>query len=175
MKAAQGPKRAHKAMPQVTVSVNGRLYRLRCGDGEEARLKMLAEHLNARIERLALDTGQHGDERLLLMAALFATDELLDLKARLDKLEAATEAASDDIAPSPESGDDGGAADPEASGEAEAEQPASHEAPAADAAPAAALPLAPRQLTGSATQSKTGTPAVSTPQAGRPRPHRGAR
>lgn len=75
-------------MGQVTVTLNGRTYRLRCGDGEERRLAELAEHLGLRIDRLALDFGQPGDERLLLMAALLATDELLDTRARLKALEA---------------------------------------------------------------------------------------
>jgi cell division protein ZapA len=75
-------------MGQVTVTLNGRTYRLRCGDGEEKRLAELAEHLGLRIDRLAMDFGQPGDERLLLMAALLATDELLDARARLKALEA---------------------------------------------------------------------------------------
>ena len=74
-------------MGQVTVTLNGRTYRLRCGDGEEKRLSELAEHLSLRIDRLAMDFGQPGDERLLLMAALLVTDELLDLRARLKSQE----------------------------------------------------------------------------------------
>ncbi len=78
-------------MGQVTVTINGRSYRLRCGDGEESRLAMLADNLSLRVDRLAMDFGQHGDERLLIMAALLATDELLDAKSRLQALEAALE------------------------------------------------------------------------------------
>lgn len=79
-------------MGQVTVTINGRSYRLRCGDGEEERLAMLADNLSLRVDRLAMDFGQHGDERLLIMAALLATDELLDAKARLQALEAPLDA-----------------------------------------------------------------------------------
>ena len=70
-------------MGQVTITLNNRTYRLSCGPGEEARLRELADHLGLRIERLAMDFGQHGDERLLVMAALLATDELLEAKGRL--------------------------------------------------------------------------------------------
>lgn len=70
-------------MGQVTITLNNRTYRLSCGHGEEARLRELADHLGLRIERLAMDFGQHGDERLLVMAALLATDELLEAKGRL--------------------------------------------------------------------------------------------
>ncbi|MGE0702023.1 MAG: cell division protein ZapA [Hyphomicrobiaceae bacterium] len=92
-------------MGHVTVTLNGRSYRLRCGDGEEGRLAELAEHLSLRIDRLAMDFGQHGDERLLVMAAILATDELLETKARVRSLEAEVQqhlgerASGRDIAP----------------------------------------------------------------------------
>ena len=70
-------------MGQVTVTLNGRTYRLGCGDGEEARLLELANHLRQRVDGLAADFGQVGDDRLLIMAALLITDELLDLRSRL--------------------------------------------------------------------------------------------
>ena len=73
-------------MSQLTITLNGRSYRLSCGSGEEARLHELARHLEQRIDRLAMDTRQHGDERLLVMAALLATDELLETQAKLDAL-----------------------------------------------------------------------------------------
>ena len=76
-------------MGHVTIALNGRSYRLRCGDGEEARLAELADHLSLRVERLAMDFGQHGDERLLLMAALHVTDEMLELRIRVSALETA--------------------------------------------------------------------------------------
>lgn len=71
-------------MSQVSITLNGRLYRLSCGAGQEARLRELAEHLERRIDRLAMDTRQFGDERLLVMAALLATDELLEARAQLE-------------------------------------------------------------------------------------------
>jgi cell division protein ZapA len=74
-------------MGQVTVTLNGRTYRLRCGEGEEARLLQLAEHLERRIDALAAEFGQVGDERLLLMAALLITDELWDMRERLQEIE----------------------------------------------------------------------------------------
>lgn len=67
-------------MGQVTVSLNGRTYRLRCGDGEEPRLLQLAGYLREKIDQLSAEFGQIGDERLTVMAALLITDELFDLK-----------------------------------------------------------------------------------------------
>jgi cell division protein ZapA len=70
-------------MGQVTVTLNGRSYRLRCGDGDEARLRSLAADVQSRIEALASEFGQVGDERLLVMAALLIADELWDARAQL--------------------------------------------------------------------------------------------
>jgi cell division protein ZapA len=76
-------------MGQVAVTLNGRTYRLRCGDGDEARLLQLADYLEQRIEALAAEFGQVGDERLLLMAALLIADELWDTRDQLQQLDAA--------------------------------------------------------------------------------------
>lgn len=78
-------------MGQVAVTINTRTYRLACGPGEEGRLRELAAHLALRVERLAMDFGQHGDERLLVMAALLTTDELLEARARLAELDGGQE------------------------------------------------------------------------------------
>lgn len=74
---------AVRAMGQVTVNVNGRSYRFDCGDGEEPRLQELATFVKDRIEKLAQQFGRVGDERLLLMAALLISDELMDARAAL--------------------------------------------------------------------------------------------
>ena len=70
-------------MGQVTVTLNGRSYRLRCGEGEEQRLLALAEHVRGKLNGLVQQFGQAGEDRLLLMTALLIADELWDAKARL--------------------------------------------------------------------------------------------
>jgi cell division protein ZapA len=70
-------------MGQVVVNVNGRSYRFDCGDGEEARLDELAAFVRARIDALTQQYGHVGSERLMLMAALLITDELLDARTAL--------------------------------------------------------------------------------------------
>lgn len=74
-------------MPQVTVIVNGRTYRLMCGQGEEARVTELADHIRQRIDDLSYVTGSPGDERLLLMAAIMLADELWEARTRAADLE----------------------------------------------------------------------------------------
>jgi cell division protein ZapA len=76
------------AMSQVTVSINGRQFRLACEDGQEAHLKRLAAELDRRIEELRVRFGEIGDTRLTIMAALMVADELTESAFRLSKLEA---------------------------------------------------------------------------------------
>jgi cell division protein ZapA len=71
-------------MPQVDITVNGRAYNLTCEPGEEAHLQMLAGHVDQKVSALLESVGQVGDTRLLLMAALLATEEQLATAQRLD-------------------------------------------------------------------------------------------
>ena len=87
-------------MGQVAVNMNGRLYRFDCGDGEEARLEELAAYVKARIDALAQEYGNVGDDRLMLTAALLITDELMDARAALAEMSKASErGARQDSAP----------------------------------------------------------------------------
>jgi cell division protein ZapA len=74
-------------MPQVSVTINGRQFRMACEDGEEARVTHLAEDLDARIVQLRGRFGEIGDTRLTVMAALALADELSEVKEKLQRLE----------------------------------------------------------------------------------------
>jgi cell division protein ZapA len=74
-------------MPQVSVTINGRQFRMACEDGEEAHLMRLAEDLDQRIARLRTRFGEIGDTRLTVMAALTLSDELAETKDKLQRLE----------------------------------------------------------------------------------------
>ena len=74
-------------MNHINVTINGRQYRMACEEGQETRLMRLAESLQARVEDLRGKFGEIGDQRLTVMAALTACDELLDANARMAKLE----------------------------------------------------------------------------------------
>lgn len=71
-------------MGQVTVTLNGRSYRLACADGEEERLKSLVSILKQKLDKIVGDFGQIGETRLMLMSALLIADELLDSQAACD-------------------------------------------------------------------------------------------
>ena len=63
-------------MPEVTVDIAGRSYRLGCGPGEEEHLTSLATMLDTEARGLLRQFGQMSEGRLLLMTALMAADRL---------------------------------------------------------------------------------------------------
>jgi cell division protein ZapA len=74
-------------MSQVTVTINGRQFRMACEDGQESHLLRLAQDLDQRIDKLRGTFGEIGDTKLTVMAALTVADELADANGRLRRLE----------------------------------------------------------------------------------------
>lgn len=72
-------------MGQVSARINGRAYRFNCADGDEERLKLLAEYLRDRVDGVVNDFGQVGADRILAMAALLIADDLFDAREALKK------------------------------------------------------------------------------------------
>lgn len=79
--------RTGERMAQVSVSINGRQYRMACEDGQESHLMRLAQELDQRIVDLRGKFGEIGDTRLTVMAALTISDELADADRRIKRLE----------------------------------------------------------------------------------------
>jgi cell division protein ZapA len=75
-------------MTQVNVSINGRVYRMACEGGQEAHLQGLAVKLDGLIEQLRGSFGEIGDQRLTVMAAIMAMDEMSDLHRQIRELQA---------------------------------------------------------------------------------------
>ena len=73
-------------MGQVSVTLNGRTYRLECGEGEEAHLIALSEYLGSHVDTMKHKFGQVGDDRLILMASLMVTDELWELRRQMQEM-----------------------------------------------------------------------------------------
>jgi cell division protein ZapA len=74
-------------MSQVSVTINGRQFRMACEDGQEGHLMNLARDLDVRIEGLRKKFGEIGDTRLTVMAALTIADSLAETAGRIKKLE----------------------------------------------------------------------------------------
>src|SRR6185503_7401949 len=58
-------------------------YDLTCDAGQEEHLRGLADHVDKKVAALNESVGQIGDTRLMLMAALLATEEHLAAEQRL--------------------------------------------------------------------------------------------
>jgi cell division protein ZapA len=76
-------------MGQVSVTLNGRTYRLECGEGEETHLIALAEYLGSHVDTMKRKFGQVGDDRLILMASLLVIDEFWELRRQMQEMKAA--------------------------------------------------------------------------------------
>ena len=74
-------------MSQVSVTINGRQFRMACEDGQEGHLMNLARELDNRIDRLRTKFGEIGDIRLTVMAAITVADELAEAGQRIKRLE----------------------------------------------------------------------------------------
>ncbi|HMA69888.1 MAG TPA: cell division protein ZapA [Xanthobacteraceae bacterium] len=75
-------------MAHVSVTINGRQYRMACDDGQEHHLARLAHDLDQRIANLRGSFGEIGDMRLTVMAALILIDELSETRQRMHRIEA---------------------------------------------------------------------------------------
>ena len=74
-------------MGQVSVPVNGRSYAITCEDGQETRIRRLAQYVDAKVAEFVGSVGQAGEGRLLLLAALVIADELSDANDALEREE----------------------------------------------------------------------------------------
>ena len=74
-------------LSRVTVTINGRKFRMACEQGQEAHVRRLAGDLDQRIGRLRGEFGEIGNTQLTVMAALTISDELVEMRGRLGVLE----------------------------------------------------------------------------------------
>ena len=76
-------------MGMLDVTVNGRIHTVQCDDGQEVRLKRLAQYVDGRVGELASSHGQIGDARLLVLTSLLIADELSDAYDEIKRLRTA--------------------------------------------------------------------------------------
>lgn len=74
-------------MAQVTVTIDGKAYRMACEEGQESHLMDLAVRFDGYVGHLKGQFGEIGDLRLTVMAGIMAMDELSDLGRRMKALE----------------------------------------------------------------------------------------
>jgi cell division protein ZapA len=72
---------------QVSLSVNGRVYRVACDDGEEEHVAALGARFDQAIQELRAALGEIGDQRLMVMAGILMTDRLDEAERRIEQAE----------------------------------------------------------------------------------------
>ena len=82
-------------MPEIAITVNGRNYRVTCGEGQEERLQSLARGFDERVQTLVRSVGQAGEAQLLLVTGLLLADQLDELRSELERVKAAPPAPAD--------------------------------------------------------------------------------
>ncbi|MGG6895272.1 MULTISPECIES: cell division protein ZapA [Rhizobium] len=78
-------------MAQVTVTIDGKAYRMACEEGQEDHLTDLATRFDRYVLHLKNQFGEIGDLRLTVMAGIMITDEVAELTRRVSSLEAELE------------------------------------------------------------------------------------
>jgi cell division protein ZapA len=76
-------------MPDVEVSVGGRVFAVACQEGEQVYLQSAAQILDNEAQVLADQLGRMTEARVLLMAGLMLADKTAGLEEELRRTEAA--------------------------------------------------------------------------------------
>lgn len=74
-------------MAQVTITIDGKAYRMACEEGQEGHLEVLATRFDRYVGHLKSQFGEIGDLRLTVMAGIMVMDELSELNRRITSLE----------------------------------------------------------------------------------------
>ena len=74
-------------MAQVTVTIDGKTYRMACDEGQEEHLIDLAQRFDRYVGHLKDSFGEIGDQRLTVMSGIMVMDELAELQKRVRGME----------------------------------------------------------------------------------------
>ena len=74
-------------MAQITVTIDGKSYRMACDEGQEEHLIDLAQRFDRYVSHLKGSFGEIGDQRLTVMAGIMVMDELTELQKRMKGME----------------------------------------------------------------------------------------
>src|SRR5690606_16276978 len=74
-------------MAQVTVSIDGKQYRMACDEGQEQHLMDLATRFDQYVTHLKQSFGEIGDQRITVMAGIMVMDELSEIQRRMRGME----------------------------------------------------------------------------------------
>lgn len=74
-------------MAQVTITIDGKQYRMACDEGQEEHLMEMGQRFDRYVAYLKGSFGEIGDQRLTIMAAIMVMDELSELQRRVKGME----------------------------------------------------------------------------------------
>jgi cell division protein ZapA len=83
-------------MGQISVTIDGKQFRMACEDGQESHLEGLAADLDQRVRAMRQSFGDIGDLRLAVMAGLMLADEVREERRKAES--AAIEVAASQVA-----------------------------------------------------------------------------
>ncbi len=89
-------------MAQVTVTIDGKAYRMACEEGQEGHLADLADRFDQYVMHLKGQFGEIGDLRITVMAGIMIMDELSELNRKVSSLEGQVDALTSNSAGSAE-------------------------------------------------------------------------
>ena len=72
-------------MPEIIVNINDQDYAIVCDPGEEDHLKNLSSRIDFKVRELTKRFGKIGETRLMVMASLLISDEIHELKKKIEK------------------------------------------------------------------------------------------
>jgi cell division protein ZapA len=78
-------------MAQITVTIDGKAYRMACEEGQEDHLTQLAGRLDRYVGHLKSQFGEIGDLRITVMAGIMIMDELSEVTRKVAALESEVE------------------------------------------------------------------------------------
>lgn len=67
-------------MPDVNISINGRIYEIGCDAGQEDRIQDLAAYIDSRLQQIARSGAAYNDAHLMVLTSLVLADELFDVR-----------------------------------------------------------------------------------------------
>jgi len=73
-------------MATVSVTIDGKTYRMACDEGQEDHLAGLANRLDRYIAHLKTNFGEIGDHRLSVMAGIMVMDEMAEMQKQMSAL-----------------------------------------------------------------------------------------
>ena len=74
-------------MASVEIHIQGKAHTLSCDDGQEHRLRQVAQYLDRRLTEASKNAGAPpNDTRILVLTSLLIADELADARDEIDGL-----------------------------------------------------------------------------------------